>query len=54
VDAGAGDHSVVSVDRSKDRISCGPGRDTAVVDQFDTTVGCDTVVVIQIPRTVRA
>ena len=50
VRAGAGADRVVSVDGSKDRISCGGGSDTAVVDQFDTAVGCETVTVVRTPR----
>jgi hypothetical protein len=35
VDAGAGPDAIVAADGYRDRISCGPGRDTATVDRKD-------------------
>lgn len=43
VDAGPGDDRITARDGSQDRIECGPGVDTAIVDEFDVTSGCETV-----------
>lgn len=43
VNAFAGDDVVSARDGFGDRIDCGPGTDTATVDQLDEVVGCETV-----------
>ncbi len=43
VDAGPGDDRVTARDGAQDRIECGPGVDTAVVDEFDVVAGCEAV-----------
>jgi Ca2+-binding RTX toxin-like protein len=40
----AGNDVLDSRDRSADRVSCGPGRDTAFVDARDVVRGCERVV----------
>ena len=44
VSAGAGKDRIVSVDRRRDVIDCGPGRDEAIVDAVDRTRRCEIVV----------
>jgi len=47
IDAGAGDDFVGSVDGAADRVSCGTGRDTAIVDSNDRVAGgCELVRVL--------
>ena len=41
--ANDGDDVVQARDGSPDRVECGPGNDTANVDQFDLVLGCETV-----------
>jgi hypothetical protein len=43
VDAGSGDDRVTARDGVQDRVECGPGVDTAIVDEFDVTGGCEIV-----------
>jgi hypothetical protein len=43
VQTSSGPDTVNAVDGYPDMIDCGAGTDTANVDQFDTTVGCETV-----------
>jgi Ca2+-binding RTX toxin-like protein len=40
---GAGDDTLRARDGHADRVDCGPGADTAIVDALDTLVGCETV-----------
>jgi hypothetical protein len=49
VHAGAGDDVVNTRDGYADRVDCGPGEDTANVDQLDTVVNCETVNVAHVP-----
>jgi hemolysin type calcium-binding protein/Big-like domain-containing protein len=44
VSAGAGEDRIVSVDRRRDVIDCGPGRDEAIVDAVDRVRHCQIVV----------
>lgn len=43
VRGGAGNDSIVARSGGRDRIDCGPGKDTAVGDRGDTFTGCETV-----------
>jgi RTX calcium-binding nonapeptide repeat (4 copies) len=43
IDAGAGDDRVLARDGAPDRVACGDGNDTAIVDAFDSVDGCETV-----------
>jgi Ca2+-binding RTX toxin-like protein len=38
-----GDDIVDAVDFEADDIRCGPGQDTAMIDEFDTQIGCESV-----------
>ena len=40
---GDGDDVIDSVDFKADVIRCGPGQDTAMIDEFDTQTGCESV-----------
>jgi Ca2+-binding RTX toxin-like protein len=42
--AGPGNDFIYSVDGQPDVIDCGPGHDVAIVDQFDRTRHCETVI----------
>lgn len=42
VSTGAADDTINAVDGYPDTVNCGPGNDTANVDQFDTTFNCET------------
>jgi hypothetical protein len=42
--AGAGNDRISSVDRRRDVIDCGPGRDEAIVDAVDRIRRCEIVV----------
>jgi Ca2+-binding RTX toxin-like protein len=44
-----GPDTVSTVDGYPDYVDCGAGVDTATVDQFDTTVLCENVIVRQVP-----
>ncbi len=48
-DAGEGDDTVQAVDGFTDTIDCGPGTDSAVVDQLDTVSNCEQVSRQQVP-----
>ena len=41
VDGGAGNDRIEARDGAQDRIQCGDGNDLAIVDAFDTTIGCE-------------
>jgi Ca2+-binding RTX toxin-like protein len=41
---GAGKDRLEAVDESRDRVRCGPGRDTAIVDRRDSLSGCERVI----------
>src|SRR5689334_14971075 len=43
VDGGAGNDRISARDGAQDRIQCGDGNDLAVVDAFDTVIGCEDV-----------
>jgi hypothetical protein len=49
VHAGDGDDTIDTRDGYADRVNCGPGDDTANIDQFDTVVNCERVNVQQVP-----
>ena len=44
VNAGAGNDIIYSRDGQRDVIDCGPGKDVAIVDAFDRTRHCETVI----------
>jgi hemolysin type calcium-binding protein/WD40 repeat protein len=48
--AGPGSDTIFAADGERDVIDCGPGRDRAVVDPVDKTVGCEVVDVVQPSR----
>jgi Ca2+-binding RTX toxin-like protein len=43
VDGGAGNDRISARDGAQDRIQCGDGNDLAVIDAFDTVIGCEDV-----------
>jgi hypothetical protein len=43
LDGGSGNDSMDAVDRKRDLVRCGPGRDRARVDRVDSVVGCEGV-----------
>jgi hypothetical protein len=43
VQGGAGDDFITTLDGVQDRVDCGEGSDTAVIDAFDTVTGCEAV-----------
>jgi hypothetical protein len=43
VDAGAGNDRIVARDGAIDRVICGTDNDQAIVDAFDTVIGCEDV-----------
>jgi hypothetical protein len=43
IDAGPGDDVVRARDGAQDRVACGDGNDSAVVDAFDSVDGCESV-----------
>ena len=45
-----GNDRIFSVDGQRDVIDCGPGHDVAIVDQFDRTRHCETVIRVPAPR----
>jgi len=40
---GPGRDAIVAVDGRRDRVDCGPGRDTALVDRIDRVRNCERV-----------
>jgi hypothetical protein len=43
VEGGPGNDTIATLDGVPDRVDCGPGLDTAVVDAFDAVEGCERV-----------
>jgi Ca2+-binding RTX toxin-like protein len=43
LDGGAGNDRISARDGERDRVRCGPGRDTAIVDRGDRVKGCEVV-----------
>jgi hypothetical protein len=43
VQGGSGNDSIVALDGVQDRVDCGPGVDSAVIDAFDSADGCEFV-----------
>jgi Ca2+-binding RTX toxin-like protein len=60
ISAGAGNDTIIAVDRTRDRISCGPGRDTVYIDArprkgnrpavLDSLGGCEIIKRNVLPR----
>ena len=42
IDGGAGADSINAADRTRDRVECGPGRDSVTSDRIDTLSGCES------------
>lgn len=47
IDAGTGDDRIAARDGRRDRVRCGPGRDTVTADRFDVLIRCE---VRRLPR----
>ena len=47
---GPGSDTIYAADGERDRVDCGPGKDRAVVDSADKTVGCEVVVIAPAPE----
>jgi Ca2+-binding RTX toxin-like protein len=43
LDSGGGDDTIRVKDKKRDRVECGPGRDTIYADKVDSLLGCEDV-----------
>ena len=54
IKTGEGNNRIDVRDGYRDRVRCGPGRDTVEADQFDVAIDCEIVHRTMYPRPTRA